>query len=88
MSHPNRPKRRKDAPRRPGRPALDRVKFTTTLPPGYPERLSAIGRGNASAGIVYLVDEHEGRALLSRVRQTEQEDADDYDAAQSDRRTR
>jgi len=65
-NHTHRSKRRKDAPRR-GRPKLNRVKFTTTLPPGYPERLSTIGHGNASAAIVYLVDEYEGRALLSRV---------------------
>lgn len=32
-------------------------KFTTTLPPGYDERLRAIGDGNASAAIVRLVDE-------------------------------
>jgi hypothetical protein len=47
--------------RRPGRPALPggREKFTTTLPPGYLERLRVIGKGNASAAIVRLVDEHE-----------------------------
>jgi hypothetical protein len=44
-----------------GRPALPggREKFTTTLPPGYLERLRVIGKGNASAAIVRLVDEHE-----------------------------
>lgn len=51
-----------------GRPALPRVPFTTTLPPGYPERLRTIGKGNASAAIVWLVDEWEGRAheILAR----------------------
>jgi|AGTN01.3.fsa_nt_gi hypothetical protein len=49
------------AAKRPGRPSLPggREKFTTTLPKGYAARLRAIGRGNASAGIVWLVDEHE-----------------------------
>jgi hypothetical protein len=52
---------RKRTSKRPGRPALPegREKFTTTLPPGYLERLRVIGRGNASAAIVRLVDEHE-----------------------------
>ena len=51
-----------------GRPILGRVKFTTTLPPGYSERLQAIGKGNASAAIVWLVDQWEGRAheILAR----------------------
>lgn len=63
--------RRKDAPRRrAGRPPSPegRVRFSTTLPPGYPERLLAIGKGSASAAIVWLVDEWEGRAheILAR----------------------
>jgi hypothetical protein len=47
--------------KRPGRPSLPegREKFTTTLPPGYLERLRVIGRGNASAAIVRLVDDYE-----------------------------
>lgn len=47
----------------PGRPTLGREKFTTTLPPGYSERLREIGRGNASAGIVQLVDDYERRGV-------------------------
>jgi hypothetical protein len=48
-----------------GRPPLPggREKFTTTLPPGYSERLRAIGNGNASAAIVQLVDDHERRGV-------------------------
>lgn len=53
-----------------GRPRAPegREKFTTTLPPGYAERLRVIGRGNASAAIVALVDEWEGRSheILAR----------------------
>lgn len=38
-------------------PSLDgRVRFSTTLPPGYAARLREIGAGNASAAIVRLVD--------------------------------
>lgn len=62
--------RKPKAKRRPGRPALPggRVKVTTTLPHGYLEKLQAIGKGNASAAIVWLVDEWEGRAheILAR----------------------
>ena len=49
--------------KRPGRTALPegREKVTTTLPPGYLAKLRTIGRGNASAAIVWLVDEHEGK---------------------------
>lgn len=65
--------RKPKSKRKPGRPALKRVDFTTTLPPGYPERLRAIGRGNASAAIVWLVDEWEGRALEIQVRRTDEE---------------
>jgi len=65
-------KRRKDAPRRPGRPRLPRVKFTTTLPPGYPERLAAIGQGNASAAIVWLVDRWEGDAHVAAAREDDE----------------
>lgn len=42
--------------RKAGRPALQRVKFTTTLPPGYVDLLREIGNGNASGGLVRLVD--------------------------------
>lgn len=52
---------KRKAKKRAGRPALGRVKFTTTLPPGYAERLQTIGNGNASAAIVMLVDEWEKR---------------------------
>jgi hypothetical protein len=46
-----------------------REKFTTTLPPGYANKLAAIGltltgRENASAGIVWLVDEWEKRGKM------------------------
>ena len=37
--------------------------MATTLPPGYSERLREIGRGNASAGIVQLVDDYERRGV-------------------------
>lgn len=55
---------RRSPRKRAGRPPLPggREKFTTTLPPGYSERLRAIGQGNASAAIVRLVDDYEGRA--------------------------
>lgn len=64
---------RKAKAKRRGRPALARVPFTTTLPPGYPERLRAIGKGNASAAIVWLVDEWEGRAHEILARRTDEE---------------
>lgn len=55
-------RRRKDVPRRGRPPTVEgRVRFSTTLPPGYGERLRAIGGGNASAAIVRLVDEHAER---------------------------
>lgn len=46
--------------KRPGRPPLagGREKFTTTLPGYVIAHLRKIGDGNASAGIVWLVDEH------------------------------
>lgn len=61
--------------KRAGRPALTggRVKFTTTLPLGYDDRLRAIGKGNASAAIVWLVDEWEGRAHEILARRTDDE---------------
>ena len=51
------------APPRKGRPPSPegRVRLTLTVPPGYPERLREIGAGNASAGLVRLVDEHARR---------------------------
>lgn len=54
----------------PGRPRLPegREKITTTLPPGYLDKLRAIGRGNASAGIIWLVDEHEKTHPAVRLR--------------------
>ena len=47
------------APPRKGRPPSPegRVRLALTVPPGYPERLREIGAGNASAGLVRLVDE-------------------------------
>lgn len=80
-SHPNRARRK--AAKRPGRPRLPPgaprpEKFTTTLPAGYVERLRAIGAGNASAAIVWLVDRWEGDAHVAAER------ADDYDAEQSE----
>lgn len=53
-----------------GRPALGREKFTTTLPPGYLDKLRTIGNGNASAGIIWLVDEHEKEHPAVRLRAT------------------
>ncbi len=49
------------APPRRGRPPSPegRVRLTLTVPPGYPERLREIGAGNASAGLVRLVDERQ-----------------------------
>ena len=44
-------------------------KFTTTLPTGYDERLRAIGHGNASAAIVWLVDHWEGAAHVAASRE-------------------
>lgn len=66
---------KRKAKKRPGRPALagGRVKFTTTLPIGYDERLRSIGKGNASAAIVWLVDEWEGRAHEIQARRTDEE---------------
>jgi len=43
------------AKKRAGRPALDRVKFTTTLPADVVEALREIGGGNASQAIIMLV---------------------------------
>jgi hypothetical protein len=55
-------KRRKSKPKL-GRPPLPeerrKIRKNVMLPPGYYERLRVIGRGNASAAIVRLVDEHE-----------------------------
>jgi hypothetical protein len=53
-----------------GRPPIEggREKFTTTLPPGYLDKLRSIGSGNASAGIIWLVDEHEKDAPAVRLR--------------------
>lgn len=63
MKKPKRAKR--------GRPKLDRVPFTTTLPPGYPERLRAIGHGSASAAIIWLVDRWEGDAHVAAAREND-----------------
>jgi hypothetical protein len=53
-----------------GRPPLPekqrRVRKNVMLPPGYYERLRVIGRGNASAAIVRLVDEHEAPTSAGR----------------------
>jgi hypothetical protein len=53
-----------------GRPPIagGREKFTTTLPPGYLDKLRLIGSGNASAGIIWLVDEHEKDHRAVRLR--------------------
>lgn len=46
---------KKKAKKRAGRPALGRVKFTTTLPVDVVEALREIGGGNASQAIIILV---------------------------------
>jgi hypothetical protein len=46
---------KRKAKKRAGRPALGRVKFTTTLPADVVESLREIGGGNASQAIIMLV---------------------------------
>lgn len=54
---------KKQAKRRPGRQPLagGRVKFTTTLPAEAVKEIRKIGQGNASAGILQLLEDREAR---------------------------
>lgn len=52
------PKRKRGAQPKPG----GRVRFTTTLPRTAIDKLSDLGDGNASAGILLLLEWFEGQA--------------------------